>query len=108
MDEKGLGALRGGEMSEDAREARSDTIVERLSSSHPLATDANDDMDRTRLITHIARLIRETSVPESTRLAGLTLIGWLARRGPNEAPHAIGIEEARESERRIRTRAKSG
>jgi hypothetical protein len=96
-------------MSEDARESRSDSVVGRLCSPHPAAAaDANDEMERTRLITHIARLIRETSMPESTRLAGLTLIGWLARRGPNEAPHAIGIDEARESERRIRARAKSG
>jgi hypothetical protein len=42
-------------------------------------------------------------MPEGTRLAGLTLIGWLARRRPDEAPHSIGIEEARESERRVRT-----
>jgi hypothetical protein len=32
----------------------------------------------------------------------MNLIGWLARRREEEPPHAIGIEEARESERRIR------
>jgi len=95
-------------MSEGVRESRSDAVVERLCSSHPVGADTNDEMERTRLITQIARLIRQTSMPESTRLAGLTLIGWLARRGPNEPPHAIGIDEARESERRIRARAKSG
>lgn len=61
-----------------------------------------DEIERTRLITDITRLIRGTTVPEGARLAGLTLIGWLARRRMDEAPHAIGIEEARESERRIR------
>ena len=40
-------------------------------------------------------------------LAGMTLVGWLARRRADEAPHAIGIDEARESERRIRAAARS-
>jgi hypothetical protein len=62
-----------------------------------------DELERTRLIADIMRLIREPTMPEGTRLAGLTLIGWLARRRPDEAPHSIGIEEARESERRVRT-----
>jgi hypothetical protein len=62
----------------------------------------DDDSERTRLITDITRLIRGSAVPEGARLAGLTLIGWLARRRVDEAPHAIGIEEARQSERRIR------
>jgi hypothetical protein len=66
-----------------------------------------DEAERTRMIGDIMRLIREPAMPENTRLAGLTLIGWLARRRPDEAPHAIGIEEARESERRIRARAKA-
>jgi hypothetical protein len=60
-----------------------------------------EETERTRLIADIARLIRESPMPESTRVAGLTLIGWLARRRSDEAPHAIGIDEARESERRI-------
>ena len=64
--------------------------------------------ERARLIADLANLIREPSVPEPTRLAGLTLIGWLARRPREESPHAIGITEARASERRIRAgRAKS-
>jgi hypothetical protein len=38
----------------------------------------------------------------------LTLIGWLARRRADEAPHSLGIDEARESERRIKaSRAKA-
>ncbi|HEV3189706.1 MAG TPA: hypothetical protein VGY54_04370 [Polyangiaceae bacterium] len=61
-----------------------------------------EETERTRLIADIARLLRSSPMPESTRVAGLTLIGWLARRRKDEAPHAIGIDEARESERRIR------
>jgi hypothetical protein len=60
-----------------------------------------DEAERARLIADIARLIREPATPEGTRLAGLTLIGWLARRRPEEAPHAIGVKEARKSERRL-------
>jgi hypothetical protein len=63
---------------------------------------APDELERTRLISELARLIREPTVPEPTRLAGLTLIGWLARRRGDESPHAIGIEEARRSQRRLR------
>ncbi len=67
-----------------------------------------DETERTRLIADIMRLIREPSIPENTRLAGLTLIGWLARRRPDEPPHSVGIEEARESEQRLTTaRAKA-
>ncbi len=56
-----------------------------------------DESERTRLINDISRLIREPQMPEGTRAAGLTLIGWLARRMPGEQPHALGVEEARES-----------
>jgi hypothetical protein len=67
-----------------------------------------DETERTRLIADITRLMREPAMPESTRVAGMTLIGWLARRRVDEAPHSIGIDEARESERRIRAaRAKA-
>ncbi len=58
--------------------------------------------ERARLINDITRLIREPHMPETTRCAGLTLIGWLARRMPGEAPHALGVSEARQSERRLR------
>jgi hypothetical protein len=61
-----------------------------------------DENERARLITELSRLIREPSMPEDTRTAGLTLIGWLARRMPGEQAHALGVTEARESERRIR------
>jgi hypothetical protein len=71
--------------------------------SHAMETEAPpDETERTRLIGELARLIREPTIPENTRLAGLTLIGWLARRRRDESPHAIGIEEARRSERRMR------
>jgi hypothetical protein len=67
-----------------------------------------DETERTRLIADITRLIREPAMPEATRLAGINLIGWLARRRVEETPHAIGIDEARESERRIKAaRAKT-
>jgi hypothetical protein len=62
-----------------------------------------DEGERTRLMADITRLIRGPAVPQNARLAGLTLIGWLARRRPSEMPHAIGIDEARESERRIKS-----
>ena len=67
-----------------------------------------DEAERTRLMADLTRLLREPTMPRSARLAGLTLIGWLARRRPHESPHAIGIDEARESERRIQSvRAKT-
>ncbi len=72
-------------------------------SLRPCPDDAlPDECERARLISDITRLIREPMMPETTRTAGLTLIGWLARRMPGEAPHAIGVAEARQSERRIR------
>ena len=61
-----------------------------------------DEGERARLISDITRLLREPQMPETTRTAGLTLIGWLARRMPGESPHAIGVAEARQSERRLR------
>src|SRR4051794_29289521 len=64
-----------------------------------------DEGERARLISDITRLIREPHMPETTRCAGLTLIGWLARRMPGEPAHAIGVSEARQSERRLRNAA---
>jgi hypothetical protein len=67
----------------------------------------DDESTRTRLINDIMRLMQEPALPERTRAAALTLIGWLARRMPGEVPHALGVDEARrESERRIRTAAR--
>ena len=62
-----------------------------------------DESDRARLINEISRVIREPMIPESTRTAGLTLIGWLARRMPGESAHALGVAEARESERLLKS-----
>jgi hypothetical protein len=49
--------------------------------------------ERTRLIGQIASLLREGSVPAEARKAGLTLIGWLARRMPGEPVSLAGVEE---------------
>jgi hypothetical protein len=48
---------------------------------------------RTRLIGELSRLLREPTMPETTRTAGLTLIGWLARRMPGEAAHSLGVPQ---------------
>ncbi len=55
------------------------------------APGAHDECSRMRLIGELTRLLHDTNMPESTRAAGLTLIGWLARRMPGEAPHALGV-----------------
>jgi hypothetical protein len=59
------------------------------------------------MICDLMRLLREPAMPEATRHAGMTLIGWLARRRAEESPHAIGIVEARESERRMKVARKA-
>jgi hypothetical protein len=51
-----------------------------------------DEIDRVRLIAELTRILREPSVPEATRNAGLTVVGWLARRMPGEPSHALGCE----------------
>lgn len=95
-------------MSTSSRKA-SDLTIEALYTSRtgrPTTTscdDLPDECERARLISDISRVIAEPLMPETTRLAGLTLIGWLARRMPGEAAHAIGVLEARRSERRLRT-----
>jgi hypothetical protein len=66
-----------------------------------------DENERARLINDISRLIREPQMPEGTRAAGLTLIGYLARRMPGEAAHTLGVDEARQSERRIKAARKA-
>jgi hypothetical protein len=67
---------------------------------------AADESERTRLINDISRLIREPRTPDGTRAAALTLIGFLARRMPGEQAHALGVDEARESERRLKSERK--
>ncbi|KYF60712.1 hypothetical protein BE15_20880 [Sorangium cellulosum] len=48
---------------------------------------------RTRLIAQIASLLKEGTMPADARAAGLTLIGWLARRMPGEAASRDGVDE---------------
>lgn len=54
------------------------------------------ESDRTRLIAELASLLSECSMPDDARCAGLTLIGWLARRMPGEAASTDGVEHARQ------------
>ncbi len=61
-----------------------------------------DEAARTKLIDELGRIVRDPAVPCTAKAAGLTLIGWLARRKPSEPPHALGLHEARESEGRLR------
>jgi hypothetical protein len=59
--------------------------------------------DRTRFIGQIASLVREPGCPQEARDAAMTLIGWLARRMPGEAAHAIGATRAADAfARRVR------
>jgi hypothetical protein len=63
--------------------------------------------ERARLIGEIAALLKSHSVPDDARAAGLTLIGYLARRMPGEPPHSACVQAmlARGSgERRSRAR----
>jgi hypothetical protein len=64
------------------------------------------DCDRTRLIGEIANLLAAERLPEDTRSAALTLIGWLARRMPGECAHALGVEEAAAARRRVERAAR--
>ena len=75
--------------------------------SAPLV-DPTGALARTQLIGEIAHVIQHPNTPADARRAGLTLIGWLAERRPEEPPHAVGIEEARASESRLQSvRAKA-
>lgn len=51
--------------------------------------------ERTRLIGDIARVLRDVPVPEETRAAALTLIGWLARRMPGEPVSVCDLTRCR-------------
>ena len=42
------------------------------------------EASRTRLIGEIATVLRQAEVPPEAKRAGLTLIGWLARRLPQD------------------------
>ncbi|EYF06652.1 hypothetical protein [Chondromyces apiculatus] len=53
-----------------------------------------EEEQRTRLIAEIASLLSsEHAMPPEARAAGLTLIGWLARRMPGEFASRAGVEE---------------
>jgi hypothetical protein len=54
------------------------------------------EIDRVRLIAELSCILRDPSVPSATRTAGLTLVGWLARRMPGEPAHTLGCEETGE------------
>lgn len=66
------------------------------------------ECERTRLIGEIARLLAVERMPDDTRTAALTLIGWLARRMPGECAHALGVEEAEQAVTSERPAALSG
>ena len=54
------------------------------------------EIDRVRLIGELSRILHEPEVPETMKAAGLTLIGWLARRMPGEDAHALGVPSTSE------------
>jgi hypothetical protein len=103
IDDKGDCGPRGEARAHEDHDGEDSFEGERISGVQSVGgPEVNDETERTRLIGAIMRLMREPSLPEATRHAGMTLVGWLARRRLEEAPHSIGIDEARESERRIR------
>ncbi len=51
------------------------------------------ECDRTRRIADLSCLLRECDLPSDARSAGLTLIGFLARRMPGEAASDAGVAE---------------
>ncbi|HXX69487.1 MAG TPA: hypothetical protein VEK07_20050 [Polyangiaceae bacterium] len=89
--ELGLGVVRSAASRSDAGQG------ERIGVTRVGKACIADEAERTRLIADLTRLLSEPCVPESTRVAGLTLIGWLARRRVEEMPHGLGIEQARKS-----------
>ena len=65
----------------------------RWPAERPQCSIANET-HRVRLIADISKLLHDPCVPEDAKSAGLTLIGWLARRQTGEASHGYGVEEA--------------
>ncbi len=63
-----------------------------------------DERHRVRLIQDLSKLLHDPCCPESAKTAGLTLIGWLARRLPGEEAHGYGVAEAQRATSRQRTR----
>jgi len=65
------------------------------------------ECDRTRLIAELASLLRECELPGEARSATLTLIGFLARQMPGEAPSDAGVEEVTACKARLAAAKKS-
>jgi hypothetical protein len=65
-----------------------------------------DEGTRARLISDICSLLHEPAIPPHARSAGLELIGWLARRMPGEAPHALGVAAATAAKRASRRKVR--
>ena len=68
------------------------------------ACSLTDQQHRVRLIADISKLLHDPCVPDSAKAAGLTLIGWLARRQPGEDAHGYGVPEAQRARRRLARR----
>lgn len=60
-----------------------------------------DERERTQLIATIVSIIGRREVPPHVYQAGLTLMGWLARRKPCESPCQRGLREARKQVMRV-------
>jgi hypothetical protein len=61
------------------------------------------ESNRTELIGQIVAMLQEPTVPAETRAAGLTLIGWLARRMPQDCCAAVhGLRPAQTRRRAAR------
>jgi hypothetical protein len=58
------------------------------------------ECDRTRLIAELSGLLSDCELPEDARRAGLTLIGFLARRMPGECASTVGVSEVRRQAQR--------
>lgn len=60
--------------------------------------------ERREIIGEICAAIKDGRITEEMREHGLALIGRLARRHAHEAPHALGVDEAREELTQTRRR----
>ena len=105
MTESDFASAEGAANARDFADNGEETAVRRsLTFEAQVELNAPNECERTRLIKEISTLLREPMVPDAARSAGLTFIGWLARRLPHETPHELGVDEAfRQTERRMRT-----
>ena len=60
------------------------------------------ERQRVRLIADVSKLLHDPCCPDTVKDAGLTLIGWLARRQPGEEAHGYGVPEAANARARRR------